>query len=68
MPENFALYSRFADTLPVAQMQVLADDATPETAKTERGTTYTYRWSDLTIIVSEMPAERLKEHLLGFEG
>jgi hypothetical protein len=68
MPENFALYSRSADSLPPAQMRVLADDVAPELAETERGTTYTYRWPDLTIIVSEMPAALLAEHLRGFEG
>jgi hypothetical protein len=68
MPENYALYSQSADNLPPDQMQVLADDVTPELAETDRGTTYTYRWPDLTIIVSEMPVAKLSEHLRGFEG
>jgi hypothetical protein len=68
MPESFALYSRSADTLPQAQMAVLADQIAPEIAQTERGTTYTHCWPDLTIVVSEMPAAMLAEHLRGFEG
>lgn len=68
MPENFALYSRSADSIPLEHMQVLADDVAPELAETERGTTFIYRWPDLTIIVSQMPAVQLAEHLRGFEG
>lgn len=68
MPENFALYSRRADTLPEPQMLVLADDVIPEVSQTERGRTFTYRWPDLTIIVSETPGDLLAEHLGGFEG
>lgn len=67
MPENFALYSQSVDTLPRARMQVLANDLAPEVADTERGLTFTYRWPDLTIIISEMPATQLAEHLRGFE-
>lgn len=68
MPENYALYSSSFDTLPQAAMEALADDVVPELAQTERGVTITYRWPDLTIIVSEMPASQLAEHLRGFEG
>ncbi|HKA07887.1 MAG TPA: hypothetical protein VKD71_11565 [Gemmataceae bacterium] len=68
MPENYALYTRSYDLLPQAKMEVLADGAALEKAQTERGVTYTYRWPDLTIIVSEMPANQLSNHLRGFEG
>jgi hypothetical protein len=68
MPENYALYTRSYDTLPQANMEALAGDAALEKAQTERGVTYTYRWPDLTIIVNEMPASQLEEHLRGFEG
>lgn len=68
MPENFALYSCLVDTLPQKQMLVLGDDVKPEISQTDRGRTFTYRWPDLTIIVSEMPSELVAEHLQGFEG
>lgn len=68
MPENFALYSRSADNLPRTQMQRLSDEVAPELAETESGTTFTYNWPDLTIIVSEMITDQLPEHLRGFEG
>ena len=68
MPENYALYTRSYDALPPAKMEALAGDAALEKGQTERGMTYCYRWPELTIIVSEMPASELKEHLRGFEG
>jgi hypothetical protein len=68
MPENFALYSRVAETLPDARMQGLADDVSPVAADTPHGRTFTYRWPDLTIVVSEMPAAEVADHLRGFEG
>ena len=68
MSESFALCSRSVGSLPREQMQALADDLAPECAETERGLTFTYRWPDLTIIVSQMPGLELAEHLRGFEG
>src|SRR5712691_8840544 len=68
MPENFALYSKTLDALPKDQMRVLSDDVCPNVEVTDRGLTYTYRWPDLTILVSVMPAKELSEHLGGFEG
>jgi hypothetical protein len=49
-------------------MVVLADNVEPQLAQTERGKTYTYRWPELAIVVNEMPAAELVEHLRGFEG
>lgn len=68
MPANYALYTTEYDHLPCDNMRQLADDVSPEIGQTERGLTFTYRWPDLEIIVSEMPQEKLAEHLRGFEG
>jgi len=68
MPENYALYARSYDSLPQAEMEALGHGTTVEKAQTDRGVTYIYRWPDLTIIVNEMPASQLAEHLRGFEG
>ncbi|MHC5537354.1 hypothetical protein ACYOEI_03855 [Singulisphaera rosea] len=68
MPENLALYSRSLDKLPQAQMAALADQIAPKLERSQRGTTHTYVWSDMTIVVSEMPGAKLSEHLRGFEG
>jgi hypothetical protein len=68
MPENYALYTQSCDSLPLANMQALAGEAALEKGQTQRGVTYTYRWPDLMIIVNEMPASQLVEHLRGFEG
>src|SRR5215467_4530794 len=67
-PENYALYTRAYDALPAEQMRLLAGENLPSVELTPRGITYTYQWADLTIIVSEMPAAKLVEHLNGFEG
>ena len=68
MPANYALYSTKYDHLPRENMRQLADDVSPEIGQAERGLTFTYRWPDLTIVVSEMPQEELAEHLRGFEA
>ena len=68
MPANYALYTTECDSLPRENMRELADDVEPEVGRTERGMTFTYRWPDLEIIVSELPSGELSEHLRGFEG
>jgi len=68
MQENFALYSRTYDSLPEDRMLMLVDSICPSSEITDRGLTYTYRWPDLTILVSAMPSSELPDHLRGFEG
>ena len=68
MPENFALYSRTYSTLPEDHMLKLAPGAQVDAGITERGMTYRYRWTDLTIICSVMESGELQEHLRGMAG
>jgi hypothetical protein len=68
MAENYALYSRLYTSLPKEQMLELVEGREPEVRLVARGLTYVYRWPDLSVMCSEMPRERLAEHLAGFVG
>jgi hypothetical protein len=68
MPENYALYTRRYDALPTERMQSLVPGIRPAHSEKARGPTYTYRWQDLTIVVSSMPAAAMAQHLQGAAG
>ena len=68
MVESFGFYSQTLDSLPGVQVESLIPTLQPRSEVTNRGLTHSWLWDDLEIICSEMPSERLAEHLRGFEG